>query len=282
MSIKIPKYPLIDMYFPDYTFRASAQDADENAQPIGRYIGFRDKNGKALYEGDVVWVEFPGSLYEDLPAEYAKKTLKAVGMITRTNIQLFEGPFFPLEKIPGSSIEALGNIYEGRPLDRVPFPVLTKIDVHMRLCAGESLADIFPITLGCDECMIKAPQFRLDDTVIYIPSINKYSISAFDTYLPSEWIDVIAGHLADQEHKSIKEWEEGLKLIYYKRGLSYEEIAMIDGQLITGNALLKYMDGNEGLTRALFFQCNSPRPEYYTQGRAEDIAWLDYEYEWDE
>ena len=42
------------------------------------------------------------------------------------------------------------------------------------------------------------------------------------------------------------------------------------------------MDGSEGLARALFYPCSSPRPEYYAQGRAEDIAWLDGEYECDE
>lgn len=313
MSIKIPKYPYLDNYYHNYTFRALAQDADEKKmegvtqkapnwvfasmtrdgrlqfeaehvipKTIGRYIGSRDKNGKSLYDGDIVWVEFPGSLREELPAEFSDKTLQAVGVITDTTIQLLNGPFFWHGEIPDPSIEVLGNIYEGRPLDRAPFPVLEKHEVCERLRAGGSLADIFPITLGYNNCMIKAPQFRLDDTVIYIPSINKYSIRAFDSELPSEWIDVIAGHLAEQEHKSIAEWEEGLKLIYYKRGLSRGEISMIYGHLITGNDLLEYMKGSEGLARALFYQCSSPSLDYYMQGRAEDIAWLDCEYEWDE
>jgi len=70
-------------------------------ESLGQFTGLLDKNGKEIYESDVVKHEFEG---ECGPYEH------------RDTVEYHEGAFYPVCEKPGNEFEVIGNIYENPDL----------------------------------------------------------------------------------------------------------------------------------------------------------------------
>lgn len=85
-------------------------DLDEDSRyPVMQYVGLNDKNGKEIYEGDIVEIsreqwENPHGI--DYPLQGKLKF----------KIEYEEGSFLPVSEMPSKHFEVIGNIYENPEL----------------------------------------------------------------------------------------------------------------------------------------------------------------------
>ena len=73
---------------------------------VSQYTGLKDKNGKEIYEGDVV--EWEDSMAEET---YGGKTI-----YPNEVVEFKGGAFYPVCMMPENEFEIIGNIYENPEL----------------------------------------------------------------------------------------------------------------------------------------------------------------------
>ena len=78
-------------------------------ETVGQFTGLRDKNGKEIYEGDVV----RASIYCDEDAQVLEVKYRGTGFVI--DYRDSEADYFMLSDFPGT-VEVLGNIYENPEL----------------------------------------------------------------------------------------------------------------------------------------------------------------------
>lgn len=83
-------------------------------QPLMQYIGLKDKNGKEIYEGDIVNIEISKNIFEIFKIEY-----RAPEFILTDNNNFYRDRPERLQGYNGftlGSCEVLGNVYENQDI----------------------------------------------------------------------------------------------------------------------------------------------------------------------
>lgn len=91
-------------------FCASLYSHGDGSWEVMQYTGLHDKNGKEIYEGDIVSTFEPdeGSLFEEVVFENGTFKLRCMSDNTKIN--------YPLGSLRSKYIEVIGNIYENPEL----------------------------------------------------------------------------------------------------------------------------------------------------------------------
>ena len=92
-------------------------------ETVGQYVGIKDKNGKKVYEGDIVYCSYNNC--EVVFGLYGVCDYKTVGFFMKVNEALFtdeEDNFVYWGFEDGDKIEVLGNVYENPELlDKIEY-----------------------------------------------------------------------------------------------------------------------------------------------------------------
>lgn len=94
-------------YMPDWNMPYKMVQGEIKAETIGQYTGLKDKNGKEIYEGDVVRLKFQKNSL-DIFAKVEYSTTYVQYIVTGTKTILYENE--PLSDY--EEIEVIGNIYD--------------------------------------------------------------------------------------------------------------------------------------------------------------------------
>lgn len=79
----------------------------DEGTPLMQYTGLKDKNGKEIYEGDIVRYEMPGPPPEDLMIEFIEPIIFSVASFDVEGAPLY---------VVNDVCEVIGNIYENPEL----------------------------------------------------------------------------------------------------------------------------------------------------------------------
>ena len=80
-----------------------------NKETIGQYTGLKDKNGKEIYEGDIIFIKEETKLL-DIKGKVEYSNIFAQFIITNTGSIVSEAE--PLGDYEEEEIEVIGNIYD--------------------------------------------------------------------------------------------------------------------------------------------------------------------------
>lgn len=100
-------------YMPDWNLSYEMVRTDIEKETIGQYTGLKDKNGKEIYEGDIVFIKGETELL-DIKGKVEYSNTFAQFIITNTGSIVNETE--PLGDYEVEDIEVIGNIYDNPEL----------------------------------------------------------------------------------------------------------------------------------------------------------------------
>jgi uncharacterized phage protein (TIGR01671 family) len=111
-----------------YLYGDGADVVEVTPETVGQYMGLKDKNGKRIFEGDIVYVEYDQYTFDGSSTEHRAvrgaigyDTIGMIGII----VEQYQGEpvwsdFFNVlaltDSIKDWSIEVIGNIYDNSKL----------------------------------------------------------------------------------------------------------------------------------------------------------------------
>ena len=100
-------------YMPDWGMPYKMVQGEVNPETIGQYTGLKDKNGKEIYEGDIIFIKGETKLL-DIKGKVEYSNTFAQFIITNTGSIVNETE--PLGDYEEENIEVIGNIYDNPEL----------------------------------------------------------------------------------------------------------------------------------------------------------------------
>lgn len=100
-------------YMPDWNLPYEMVRTDVDKETIGQYTGLKDKNGKEIYEGDIIFIKGETKLL-DIKGKVEYSNILAQFIITNTGNIVNEAE--SLGDYEEEDIEKIGNVYDNPEL----------------------------------------------------------------------------------------------------------------------------------------------------------------------
>ena len=100
-------------YMPDWNLPYKMVRTDVEKETIGQYTGLKDKNGKEIYEGDIIFIKGETKLL-DIKGKVEYSNILAQFIITNTGNIVNEAE--SLGDYEEEDIEKIGNVYDNPEL----------------------------------------------------------------------------------------------------------------------------------------------------------------------